>query len=73
MIKNGTHVWISPLYAYGRISLLGDKGAHGVIEGWSDYFQSYKVLVDGFKDYILVDLEGITVLNNYKENDYETR
>ena len=69
MIKKGTHVWVGPLYAYGgNILVTNENGNHGIIKGWSDYFKGYLVLIDGWKDYMVVKPENITVLEDDKEN-----
>ena len=70
MIKEGTRVWVSALYSRVGICLVDKPGAYGVVYGWSDRFNRYAVLVDGFKDCIMVLPECITILNFHdKENN----
>ena len=64
MIKEKTYVWVGPLYACGNICLVDEPGAHGVVFGWSDHFNKYAVLVDGWKDCLMVPAECITILND---------
>lgn len=63
ILKAGTEVWVHPVYAYGCIRVNDRNGNHGVIVDWSDHFGRYAVLVDGWKDCLMIKPEDLDVLS----------
>ena len=62
ILKEGTEVLVHPVYAYGCILVNDKNGTHGIIKGWSDHFERYAVLMDGWKDYVMIRPEDLSVL-----------
>ena len=63
ILKEGTEVWVHPIYAYGCIRVNDKNGTHGVIKGWSEHFKRYAVLMDGWEDYMMIRQEDLSILS----------
>lgn len=47
ILKEGTVVWVRPLYAGGKVRITGKRGSYGIISGWSERNECYYVNIDG--------------------------